>query len=100
VNQYELHMMQQQQGMQQTLTKRGHKYGDYKEMARCAQHLKEVVRQFRNPVMDEYKQESLEMICLKMARILCGDHNYFDSWHDIEGYAKLVSDRLTSEREA
>jgi hypothetical protein len=36
----------------------------------------------------------MEMICHKMARIMNGDPNYSDSWHDIAGYAKLVADRL------
>jgi hypothetical protein len=38
--------------------------------------------------------EALEMICVKMARIMNGDPLYRDNWVDIAGYAKLVSDRL------
>jgi hypothetical protein len=34
------------------------------------------------------------MIQHKIARILNGDPNYHDSWHDIGGYSKLVADRL------
>lgn len=34
------------------------------------------------------------MIFNKVARILNGNPNYADSWVDIAGYAKLVSDRL------
>jgi len=34
------------------------------------------------------------MICHKIGRIVNGDPNYYDSWADIAGYAKLVSDRL------
>lgn len=40
------------------------------------------------------QKESLEMIAHKIGRILNGDPNYSDSWHDIAGYAKLVGDRL------
>jgi hypothetical protein len=36
------------------------------------------------------------MMATKVARILCGDCLYVDSWRDIEGYAKLVADRLES----
>ena len=32
------------------------------------------------------------MILHKLARILNGDPNYVDSWHDIAGYAILVED--------
>lgn len=34
------------------------------------------------------------MIAHKLGRIINGDPNYSDSWHDIAGYAKLVADRL------
>lgn len=43
------------------------------------------------------KKEALEMIAHKIARILNGDPNYADSWHDIVGYAKLVEDSLQPE---
>ena len=33
----------------------------------------------------------------KIARILNGDSNYHDSWHDIIGYAKLVADQLNKQ---
>jgi hypothetical protein len=36
----------------------------------------------------------MTMIVHKLARIVNGDPNYGDSWRDIEGYAKLVADRL------
>ena len=35
------------------------------------------------------------MILHKIGRILNGDPNYADSWHDIAGYAKLVEDELS-----
>jgi hypothetical protein len=44
--------------------------------------------------MPAHQKESLEMIASKIARIVCGDSNHHDSWHDIGGYAKLVADRL------
>jgi len=34
------------------------------------------------------------MIAHKIGRIINGDPDYDDSWVDIAGYAKLVSDRL------
>ena len=41
------------------------------------------------------QKESLEMIVHKIARILNGDPNYADSWHDISGYATLIDNALT-----
>jgi hypothetical protein len=34
------------------------------------------------------------MIAHMLGRILNGDPDYADSWHDIAGYAQLVADRL------
>ena len=34
------------------------------------------------------------MITNKMARIVNGDPNYIDNWHDIAGYATLVEQEL------
>jgi hypothetical protein len=41
------------------------------------------------------KREALEMIAHKIGRILNGDPEYKDSWHDIIGYARLVEDTLS-----
>ena len=46
-----------------------------------------------NALPDDMR-EALEMSAHKIGRILCGDYNYHDSWHDINGYIKLVADRL------
>lgn len=35
------------------------------------------------------QSETLHMIFHKVSRILNGDPNYHDSWHDIAGYATL-----------
>ena len=43
------------------------------------------------------QKESLEMVVHKIARILNGDPNYADSWHDIAGYATLIDQELTGE---
>jgi len=40
------------------------------------------------------QKEAVEMIAHKLGRIVNGDPHYDDSWVDIAGYAKLVSDRL------
>ena len=44
--------------------------------------------------LSDDKKEALGMIAHKIARILNGDPEYGDSWHDIAGYAKLVEDSL------
>ena len=44
--------------------------------------------------LDDDQREALEMTAHKIGRILNGDPNYADSWHDIIGYTRLVEARL------
>lgn len=81
----------------QTLDERGRRYGLFIGQAAASQDLKAVVYSVledRGTAMNPDQLEAMEMICHKMARILNGDPDYSDSWHDIAGYAKLVADRL------
>lgn len=79
------------------LNERGIRYGKFKEHAMVSQSLKIVIKGHLNlhgKVVSPDQIEALEMICHKIARIVNGDPDYSDSWHDIAGYAKLVADRL------
>ena len=79
----------------QTLKERGERYGSFKENAVVSQALKAVMRGSKNwSTMSADQREALEMVAHKIARILNGDPNYGDSWHDISGYAKLVEDEI------
>ena len=80
-----------------TLAERGSRYGSsYVELAKLSQNLKRTMRATPNwPTLPPDVRESLELIQLKVARILSGDPEYKDNWHDIIGYAKLIDDRLT-----
>lgn len=44
--------------------------------------------------LNDPQLEALHMIAHKMARIVCGDPNFADHWHDISGYSKLIEDML------
>jgi hypothetical protein len=85
-------------GVDAILTERGTRYGKFKDHARISQGLKrQFVAQMGSSKFDGLQpdqQEALEMIFHKLARIANGDPDYADSWVDIAGYAKLVSDRL------
>ena len=80
-----------------TLEECGKRYGKFDGQARIAQGLKQIIM-LVNPAKYELmaadQKEALDMICHKIARIINGDPDYADSWHDIAGYAKLVEDRL------
>lgn len=78
--------------LEATLDQRGQKYGDYGIMATCAQRIKEAMGVRHH--MSAVQRESLDVIATKIARLCCGDPNDRDSWHDIQGYAKLAEDRL------
>ena len=80
-----------------TLKARGDKYGTFIGNATIAQALKRVVYAHAKAHSKEFtddQMEAVDMICTKLGRIVNGDPNYADSWLDIAGYAKLVSDRL------
>jgi hypothetical protein len=94
--------------IEHTLAERGNRYGDFTDHARLCQQLKLAMMRFsvttqtddsttsRIPWMylADVQKQALEVIADKIARILSGDPNYADNWHDIQGYAKLVEDRL------
>jgi hypothetical protein len=42
------------------------------------------------------QKEALDMISLKISRILSGQPNEVDHWDDIAGYAKLAADQIRS----
>lgn len=79
----------------ETLQERGKRYGEFATHAQISQSLKWVMQSYENWFqLEKDQKEALEMIAHKIARILNGDPNYDDSWHDIAGYATLVADRL------
>lgn len=76
-----------------TLAERGERYGNFDGHALIAQQLKTIV--FKNGQgLNATHREALDMIMHKIARILNGDPNYADSWHDIAGYAVLVEESI------
>lgn len=83
--------------LQETLTERGKRYGTFIGHAAITQELKQVIKLHlmkNEKALADDQQESLDMICHKIGRIVNGDPGYVDSWVDIAGYAQLVADRL------
>lgn len=82
-----------------TLAERGTRYGAFTGHAEITQGLKDVMFATDNwaGLADDQK-EALEMVAHKIGRILNGDPNYIDSWHDIIGYTRLVEQRLEAEQ--
>ena len=83
------------EAIEQTLLDRGKKYGDFQAHAYITQSIKKVMHDSPNwKSMSSDKCECLDMVAHKIGRILNGDPEYKDSWHDIVGYVKLVDDTL------
>lgn len=82
-------------GVAATLQERGKRYGSFADHAYIAQSLKDLMWATHGwgRLLNDQRQ-ALEVIMDKVARILNGDPDYVDNWHDIQGYAKLVEDRL------
>ena len=83
--------------LEKILAKRAEQYGTFMRNADIAIKLKQVIH---NAMVREDTQlypdqlQALDMIVTKIGRILTGNPSHLDSWIDIAGYAKLVSDRL------
>ena len=83
--------------IEKILDKRAEQYGTFIRNADIAIKLKQVIH---NAMVREDTQlypdqlQALDMIVTKIGRILTGNPSHLDSWIDIAGYAKLVSDRL------
>ena len=78
-----------------TLDERGERYGKFSNHAELSQKLKQEMKKKATWWdLSPSQQESLEMIANKIARILNGDPNYADNWHDIAGYATLIDLQL------
>ena len=72
------------------LVEREKTHGDYADVSRVSQALKAALRLGPFDEIPAIHRESLEMICVKMARIVCGNHHEHDHAADIAGYANLI----------
>jgi hypothetical protein len=76
--------------MNSLLDTREKTHGNYRDNASLSQSTKDVWRSGKNwDKLNDGQKEALEMVALKVSRILSGDKDFRDHWDDIEGYAKL-----------
>ncbi len=81
----------------ETLGSRATAYGAFRDNARLAQALKRAMAEHAEDMGKTFADdqwEALEMIATKVSRIVNGNPDDIDQWHDIAGYATLVADRL------
>ena len=81
------------QTIEATLAERQAQYGCFEDVARTTGKIMEALSEVRVNGLNDLPyphRMALYMIASKMARIVNGDFNSIDEWHDISGYATLV----------
>ena len=79
----------------ETLAQRQQTHGDFNTHALISQELKHTIQlQPAWNMLSSSQREALDMIAHKIARILNGNPNVHDHWHDIAGYATLVANEV------
>ena len=85
--------------VRQTLKTRQEQYGRFEDVAMFTEQMVDVMRKGYYEKLAYNQKMALYMICSKMARIVNGNPNHKDSWHDIAGYATLIDNELVSEKD-
>lgn len=83
--------------VQDTLHEREGRYGNFLEGARSWRELQYALE--KQPGWGRLMQDqqyAATMIMMKLARAMNGQPDDVDNWHDIQGYAKLIEDRILS----
>ena len=85
--------------IKETLSQRQEQYGSFEDVAMFTEQMVDVMRKGYYEKLAYNQKMALYMICSKMARIVNGNPNHKDSWHDIAGYATLIDNELVSEKD-
>lgn len=81
--------------IESTLSDRRKTHGDFADVAATMQETKKLWREKRNwDVLSPLQQAVLDEVAHKVARILHGDPNFKEHWHDMVGYARLAEKEL------
>lgn len=81
-----------------TLAERQSQYGSFEDVAFVTENIMAILAKARSNGLQDLPHThrmALYMIASKMARIVNGDFNHLDGWHDIGGYSKLIEDLIT-----
>lgn len=82
------------------LNQREKTHGSFSDVSTMSQFMKSHWRNCRAEWsrLTVEQRESLDMIAVKVARILGGNANEPDHWRDIAGYATLIADSLPNDQ--
>lgn len=82
-------------GVAATIAERRNQHGDPNHNFHTSQRLKRVVRTaVAYDALTDVQKEAVDNVLQKVARIVAGNPNHKDHWHDIQGYAKIAEDRV------
>lgn len=74
------------------LQERGTTHGSFLDNAVIAQETKHIWHNSPNwEKMNAIQREALDLIAIKISRVLSGDANHLDHWSDVAGYATLAT---------
>lgn len=74
------------------LQERQKTHGSFARSAEISQRIKDTFRSSGQHGLSDVHIEALDMIALKLSRILSGQAHFKDHWDDIAGYAHLASE--------
>ena len=76
-------------------------HGSFADNARISQSIKKIMRQEAGwEQLNDEQKEALEMVSLKISRILSGNPYEPDHWLDVQGYAGLAKKSIDIEQKA
>lgn len=81
-------------GVDSTLAERQAQYGSYEDVSFVTENIISVLKRCNYDEMPNPHKMAMYMIASKMARLVSGDCNHLDSWHDIGGYSKLIENLI------
>lgn len=84
--------------IENTLKDRNSEHGDFASHSKTCRALYSIIMDGDTAYnLKPVHIEALHMICHKIARIVNGNVDHIDSWHDIAGYAILVETWIRKE---
>lgn len=92
--------------IKQIRRERGSVHGPYDFQFRTSQRFKAIAWEAQNErqergmtLLDHVEMETVEMICVKLSRILCGNPKHKDHADDVSGYGSILSDHADGDVE-
>lgn len=80
-----------------TLNERANTHGKFEDVAHYYRYSMRLLENHGEHLTDS-QYMALSMIFGKVARVLSGNPDFVDHWHDMQGYAKLVEDQLLANK--